>query len=324
MYGTRNIDSFEIDCVCATNPNCHSATAIYNLRNDDFLEGTFSVEYLVPGSYAACSTIESLRLSTLECLYSSSPCFAILLKYIRAMYTFNVEYPSSFDPRPLVHDGASERFLPNGSLAILISQVMVEHWNSSSSHKQFYRECAPSYCTYVEKIHTKTFFAVIITLIYSIGGVSVSWRLLTPHLIKLVLHFFTKSERKPRRPLKEIIKNLFVLLYTIIVNLSIFPLRHFGEHINRTTAKQLSRWATRLYVLLLIVSVAILALYTIIRPQTLTKTFDRPSLDVYTRLHQQYGSALKCSCATVASVHRQLVSIETTFHEVTNCEHTLT
>ncbi len=82
------------------------------------------------------------------------------------------------------------------------------------------------------------------------------------------------------------------------------------------TTKRIGQWSTRLYIVLLIIGLAILALYSVIQPQRLTKTFTRPSFNVYNQLIQDYGNELKCSCSLIASTYDQFIKIEPVFHEV--------
>ena len=111
-------------------------------------------------------------------------------------------------------------------------------------------------------------------------------------------------------------RNLTTLVYTKLVHLNIFSLRDFEINTDRMTTQRLGQWATRLYIVLLAIGLVILTLYTIVQPQTLTKTFDRPPLNVYNHLKQEYGDALKCSCSSIASTFNQFVNIEPEFHEV--------
>jgi hypothetical protein len=116
--------------------------------------------------------------------------------------------------------------------------------------------------------------------------------------------------------LKSIVQKLIKMLYTTAINLNIFPARHFGSNVSQATAKRLGQWTTRLYMLLFITIFVILTLYTIARSQALTKTFDRPSYDLYNRLRQKYGYILTCSCASIASTYDQFINIEANFHQV--------
>ena len=199
MYGTRDVNSLRIDCICATNPHCQSATAIFDIEGLSFPENRFHVDYVVPGSSIGCSTLESLRLSTLECLYSTSDCFSVLMHYVHEIYFYNIEYPSWLDIGSLVYNSTSSQFPPNISMSTILNKTMIERWNSSISYKQFYQSCAPSHCYYSEKIRTKTAFGIILTLISLIGGVSVSLRLVTPHLVKLLINLFSRNDQSQQQ-----------------------------------------------------------------------------------------------------------------------------
>jgi hypothetical protein len=113
-----------------------------------------------------------------------------------------------------------------------------------------------------------------------------------------------------------IIRNLVTYLYNTVVDLNIFPVRDFGSNVNRTTAKRLGQWSTRLFIILFIIGLSILALYTIVKPQVRTNTFDKPSLNVYNRLKRDYEDKLECPCSSIASTYNQFVKIEPVFHQV--------
>ena len=195
MYGTRDINSLRIDCICATDPHCQSATAIYDIDVLSIHGYSFYVDYVVPGLSTGCSALESLRLSTLECLYSTSDCFSVLMHYIQEIYFYNVEYPTWLDIRPLVYNSTSSQFPPNISISTIVNEIMIERWNSSISYQQFYQACAPSHCSYSKQAHTKTASGIIFTVISLIGGVSVSLRLATPHLVKCLISLFSNNDR---------------------------------------------------------------------------------------------------------------------------------
>ena len=111
-------------------------------------------------------------------------------------------------------------------------------------------------------------------------------------------------------------KYIIVLFYTQLVNLNLFSIWNFGSKVNRITAQHLGQWSTRIYIVLICVGVGMLSLYTIIRPETLTKTLDTPSLEKLIHLKQIYGNKLKCPCATIASKYHYFVQIHPIFHPV--------
>ena len=111
-------------------------------------------------------------------------------------------------------------------------------------------------------------------------------------------------------------KDLIVSFYTKLINLNLFSLWNFGSKVNRQTGEHLGQWSTRLYLILICIGVGLLSLYTIILPQTLTKTFDIYSLNNSIHLKQIYGNKLKCPCSTIASKYQYFVHIEPRFHQV--------
>ena len=111
-------------------------------------------------------------------------------------------------------------------------------------------------------------------------------------------------------------KYIIVSSYTKLLNLNVFSIWNFGSKVNRITGEHLGRWSTRLYIVLICIGVGMLSLYTVIRPSTLTKTLDIPSLENFIDLKQIHGNKLKCPCTTIAFKYRHFVQIDPTFHSV--------
>jgi hypothetical protein len=116
--------------------------------------------------------------------------------------------------------------------------------------------------------------------------------------------------------LKRALLRLITLSYAKLRNINIFPPRTFREGMPRETADRLGRWSTRLYIVLVIVSLATLILQTSIKPQVLTKTFTNPSMDVYNRLLLDRGDSLQCPCSSISSPLHRHVTVEPIFHQV--------
>ena len=64
--------------------------------------------------------------------------------------------------------------------------------------------------------------------------------------------------------------------------------------------------------LLQIVSLAIILLETVIRPQTLAKTYNRPSLNTCLNLLRVHGETLRCPCSTISSRYTVALSTHST------------
>ncbi|CAF4016489.1 unnamed protein product, partial [Adineta steineri] len=327
LSGPTDINSGLVNCICATNPNCTDSVAVDN-NGYTYDYAYAEVAYIVPGSIAGCSPSDSLRLSTLQCFYSDSDCFSIVMNYVQKVYFANVLYPVWFDPSPLIYDPRLSRFPPNTLIDTIVKNIMAEQWNPSTSYNSFYESCAPNYCSYSQTIPTNSVVGVIIKLVSMIGGLIVSLHLITPLLIKFIIYLFSMINKRQQEPeqqqvrlkwfdqLKLTTRNVVSLVYTESINLNIFPRRKFGNNIDQVTARRLGQWSTRLYIALMITGLAILTLYTVVQPHSLTKSFNQPSFNLYNQLFQKYGDQLKCSCSSIASTYNHFVKIEPVFHEI--------
>lgn len=103
---------------------------------------------------------------------------------------------------------------------------------------------------------------------------------------------------------------------TTLVNLNVFPRRAFGSNIDPLRAKYLGQLATRLYLVLLIGNLIILTIYTIFEPRLITKTFTKPSYDLYTHLIHNHNDTLQCPCSLASSVYDRYTEIKPIFHQV--------
>ncbi|CAF3947844.1 unnamed protein product [Adineta steineri] len=111
-------------------------------------------------------------------------------------------------------------------------------------------------------------------------------------------------------------RSLIKLLRTTLMGLNIFSLRDMGSNTDSITAKRLGQWATRLYIALFICGLSILTIYTVVQPQVLTKTFNKPSFSIYNDSQKKYGDELKCPCSVIALPYDQFIEIEPVFHEI--------
>ncbi|CAF1172305.1 unnamed protein product [Adineta steineri] len=210
-----------------------------------------------------------------------------------------------------------------------IREMMVEQWNASWPYKNFYKSCAPIYCTYSEKIRTKTIAEIIITLMSVISGLVVSLRLITPYLVQFFFYLWAKISKRQQSQqqdeqihgnwcdrFKMTMRNVIKLLHSTVINLNIFSLSDIGSTLDPIKAKRLGQWATRLYIALFIGGLSILTVYNLIQPQMMTKTFNKPPFNVYKNLKKLYGDELKCPCSVIATVYSQFIEIEPTFHKI--------
>lgn len=186
------------DCICATNPHCKIARPLYGWSYFLGIAGDGTVPYAIPGSLTGCFTTDSLLLSSLECYYTDV-CLTIQYYYIDvAMSLLNLTN-EDVHARTLVYNSTSSRFPPNTSLSTIVEAMLIERWNTSSSFDSYYEACAPSYCSYSLITHTNSPIAIVITILSSIGGLTLALRLITPLLVRVVFHILTPKRTTPNQ-----------------------------------------------------------------------------------------------------------------------------
>ncbi|CAF1391349.1 unnamed protein product [Adineta ricciae] len=326
LYGVEDINSELITCVCATNPSCQRVAVV---SDDDAIDDFNRVSgygniHNLSGWIESCLARNSILFSSLQCLYKDSNCFLLLMSYIRKIDTNALSLLSSSTRlQPLDYNPINSRFPPNTTISILVEELMIEQWNPILSYEQFYESCAPLYCLYSQSVRKQNFLGVIITLISMIGGIVVSLRIFTPRLIKFTLKFLDLFKKKSQEiqhndgnRLVMMLNNILKFVRTTFVELNIFSIRDFGNNIDRVTITHYGRWATRLYIVLLLTSLTILIFYTIFQSRPITNIFNKPSFIYYNSLKETYGDELKCSCSRIASTYNQFVNIQPEFHSI--------
>ncbi|CAF4174310.1 unnamed protein product, partial [Adineta steineri] len=77
-----------------------------------------------------------------------------------------------------------------------------------------------------------------------------------------------------------------------------------------------TRFGYSLKLILLSIIFVILTLYTAIQPQTLTKSFSTPSLNLYKKLINDHSDELECPCSLISSPYHEYVQIQPIFHQI--------
>lgn len=307
------------NCSCPLNSSCQSRVAIYQM---DYIWNSrirSSIDYIVPGSVLGCSNFDSLLFSDLFCFYSNSDCFPIVMKYLKESYFYNMENPQWFDPKGLIYNSTLSRYPPNTSISNLIEQLMIEQWNSSYSYEKFFDFCQAELCSYTETIRRNTIINVLIIVVSTLGGLSISLRLVTPWII-ITLHkfyeFFFKASSNRLNHFRLTMRSSALFLYDSLINLNIFSIQELGSNIDRRKGKLIGKWSTRLYICLFLLSLSILTIYTLVQPETSTKTYSKPSFEYYNQLKSKHKHQLKCSCSRISSKYETFTRIQPMFHQV--------
>ncbi|CAF1626993.1 unnamed protein product, partial [Adineta steineri] len=173
----------------------------------------------------------------------------------------------------------------------ILQNLMLEQWEPNISFSKFFTQCNITSCTYSITMGND-FLYVITTLLGIYGGLTVFLRLIVPHIVK----FFVRHLR--RQNLNRDILPFSVRLRGFLmrnVNLNLFPTEDSSEIVIHQ-----QRWATRLYLIILISAMTVLMLYSSLSQQIVSQTITKPTQTQYENLVHVYGSAVSCPCSRIA------------------------
>ena len=156
-------------------------------------------DLILPGLVKGCSPIDGMRLSTLECFFSSE-CIATILAHIDYFDVSNDSTPSkavgfnelSSSSIDLLNHSIISRFAPNASIGSIISALFVEQFNTTISYENYFVSCAPSACHYRYDVNNGLVY-VTTSILGLYGGLTVSLRFITWNSVRF---FFWKRNRR--------------------------------------------------------------------------------------------------------------------------------
>ena len=138
-------------------------------------------DLILPGLVIGCSPIQGLRMSTLECFYSSD-CISTIINHFEYYTQTDGSPPTDFVPptippiavRPL-DSSIQSRFLSNSSIESLINAMFIEDWIATASYERYFTACKPSECRY-QYTKRQSIIYVALSLLALYGGLTVGWR----------------------------------------------------------------------------------------------------------------------------------------------------
>ncbi|CAF1486126.1 unnamed protein product, partial [Adineta steineri] len=284
-------------CQCVVDTNCQGPIYFAAMEEIGIIKlpgahpAYVTSSYVAPGLIDACYTIDFLLLSTLQCFYTDSDCMNQLLYYINKTYPSSVKDPNVY-AHPLIYNQTSTRFPPNTSISSIVEEMMIEQWNTSLSFSDYYRACAPTYCTYTQIKHAETLSELLVKLISTVGGLVMVLRLITFQFVKIIFGLLRKKPKKQqvRRKLLDRVKMLLSKLITFLYKIV------ESKYVSGTNIRN--------------IIFVILTLYTVIQPQTLTKSFSTPSLNFYKKLINDHSDELECPCSLISSPYDEYLQIQ--------------
>ncbi|CAF1229595.1 unnamed protein product [Adineta ricciae] len=165
------------NCTCEINPTCVQSSSVYNS----------SGQFLIPGFYYGCYTIEALLQSTLECFFNEI-CISKILSYINPAPSISIATLSST---------WSSRYSTNTTIQQLLNSLMIEQWQLVTKYEDYYAQCQPTECIYT---YARTSNAIFIatTLLALFGGLITFLKIVIPVLVKFIEWINRRSRRRQR------------------------------------------------------------------------------------------------------------------------------
>ncbi|CAF1032157.1 unnamed protein product [Adineta steineri] len=136
---------------------------------------------IVSGFFAACTPLEALLQSTLDCLYENE-CLQLLSDYFPALNHMGVNWT----------DFLLTSKQQNLSVNDYFNNLFIEEWSTNINYSKYFNECHPSVCTYTATDRAGISYAI--TLFISLyGGLVIILRLIASFLINVSLKFNHRS-----------------------------------------------------------------------------------------------------------------------------------
>lgn len=161
-------------CYCAASTTCQEPMRIG------------PSDLVFPGLVVGCWPIDGLRMSTLECFYSSS-CIESIINLLNYYTQMDGSPPPDFVlptvPTLIVsplNSSIPSRFPPNITIDNLLDELFIEQWSNKSIYENYFAACAPDLCRY--EYVSRNSILYVITLILSLyGGLTLGLRFIAWH-----------------------------------------------------------------------------------------------------------------------------------------------
>ncbi|UJR11700.1 hypothetical protein I4U23_015881 [Adineta vaga] len=164
-------------CTCARHSSCRSPYR-------------YGGNWTALGLYGGCFVMDMILKSSLACWYNQT-CSTGLRRYFLSA---NVNISNNVT---ILDSTLTSRFLPTTSFEVILQEILVEQWNTSSSYETFYQKCRPTYCKYTYQERSSVVYMVT-TIIALFGGLNVILRLISPFVANTFSTFTNKFRKNPQ------------------------------------------------------------------------------------------------------------------------------
>ncbi|UJR11723.1 hypothetical protein I4U23_015904 [Adineta vaga] len=272
--------------------------------------------WTLEGIHGGCSVMDSVLKSSIICWFKSE-CLHELQDLINRTNTF-----IAVSATPL-NSTLSSRYSPDTSMETIFNELMIEEWNYSYSFHKFYQKCNPSFCllTYEKKTDLIYMITMIISLI---GGINIILRLISPFIIQIVLKLIYILKHKRRSPISIVqninhenpsIYNRVLHLKNVLIN-KCSILNIFDSESDDIQTIRRERISTRIYLLVLLISVCIISIYTIFSTRITNIYISNPSEEEFNNLLMANNKTLTCPCSKIAIEYKYFIEFDPIFHDI--------
>lgn len=164
---TASADENESECICISTSlkTCYRSIVIYGNE----------ARTPIPGMFQTWFPLQSVLLSTLECLFNNT-CLSHVRRIIHPAVVSSINFTT-------LKSSASSSDIDD-----LAENMFIESWNNRTSFDSYFKQCRPNTCQY--NVHTRLNLVYVATRILGlIGGINVVLGILLPVLVKLILRF---------------------------------------------------------------------------------------------------------------------------------------
>ncbi|CAF4268451.1 unnamed protein product, partial [Adineta steineri] len=256
-----------------------------------------NIRWSILGMSSGCLPVTSMLVSTLECFYNQT-CVNKLISYFLTIESFTA----------MIYNNQSV-YNQNSTIESIIDNLMIEDWMINISYDNYYSECAPASCTYIN-ISRHDFVYVLIKLISVLSGLILVLRFAALIIIQFMQNMRNGATRQ-RIPWRVRLHQFIVLIRKIIIELNIF------EHYPNTDRQiRFQRYGTRLYIFLLFNSLAVLITLTFLKSSIQSKTILHPTQSQFIQLQQDYPQTLSCPCTEISMNYSTFITIQPHYHQL--------
>ncbi|CAF3342143.1 unnamed protein product [Rotaria sp. Silwood2] len=325
----RSRSYYTNSCSCAVSDEC-SRPAGFHFQTD---KSSSVPNITVPGLFLGCYAIDSVLLSTLECLYEKN-CVKLLVDN----YYFNVVglvkplNSRTLQIQPLSQENS--HFYPNTTINEIVSEAFVENWINSTNYTSYYGRCAPLQCTYT--IRKRLNIDMLAKMLGFYGGLSVILDFILPSLVRTLLQLSPKRKQEPK-PIatpndltmdttmnapstssKET-QNNFYEAYKRLLSLNLFA--NDPPSVEQRFQNQ-EIIATRIYIILFILClIATIIYYGPLNRETESIKIKYPTMNTVNDLREKNPSSLSCPCSKVTVPYSTILSIKPEYHSICSSEY---